>query len=418
MSTGHILEALKNPTAETDLGAADLAEVLTPALIGLIDERARQMAMEIIAAQNGLYLATGSSNPCLAKKIAYEVERLQQFWDPSQGINLSELELPLLDPLFYRPTQNLDLTMLRTESDPAKRIYADGEVAPKYDKTRKPLKTQELFIIQSPSPPNIHDHLMELLMMIDAAKRSSAKRVVVVLPYTPYARADRKTLSGTSIGISLILNLIETAGADEIITVDLHAKQSAGSVGIPISILHTSLYMIPAIKAAIGSNNAIVVSPDIGGAKTASKYAEFTGYAGDIDQSVGAILKTRDPETGKSTSSGIIGDVNDKDVIMPDDMIAGAGTICDGARVAKRNGARRIFVVAPHALLLGDAIAKINASPIDRVYISDSIKHRPEVVEEICREDGKFKVISVAQLLAAAILNVHTGARQEGLFLS
>ncbi len=297
-------------------------------------------------------------------------------------------------------TANLKLAkdvakILGKNADETITTFADGE---KRIIIPENLRKRDVFIIQPTCPP-VDANIMELLLIIDAAKRSSASEVTAVIPYFGYSRQDRKDRPRVPISASLVARLIEFSGADRILTVDIHSEQEPGFVECPWDNLYSSYSFIPELKKAFGSN-LIVASPDKGGVLKAAFYADLLEADG-----VAIVFKERDVmKKNESKALDMIGDVRGKDVLIVDDMIDTAGTICDAARLIKAKGAKSISAVAAHGLFSDPAVERINNSPIDRVFITDTVPLKEQVLN-----NPKFVVISVAKLLAEAIDCIHNG---------
>ncbi len=263
--------------------------------------------------------------------------------------------------------------------------FSDGEFATSYDET---VRGDHVFIVQSTFPPS--DNLMELLMMIDAAKRASAYKVVAVIPYFGFARQDRKDRPRVAIGAKLVANLLHAAGVDRIMTMDLHADQIQGFFDIPVDHLYGSTVLAPYIRS-LKLENLAIASPDIGGSKRANSWAKF------FDSGLIICHKTRE-RPNEVADMKVIGDVRDKNIVIVDDMIDTAGTICKAADILKEKGAKSVRAVATHAVLSGKAYENIEKSALDEVVFTDSIPQRQEC--------SKIRVISVADLFAETIRNV------------
>ena len=263
--------------------------------------------------------------------------------------------------------------------------FSDGEFATSYDET---VRGDHVFIVQSTFPPS--DNLMELLMMIDAAKRASAYKVIAVIPYFGFARQDRKDRPRVAIGAKLVANLLHAAGVDRIMTMDLHADQIQGFFDIPVDHLYGSTVLAPYIRS-LKLENQSIASPDIGGSKRANSWAKF------FDSGLIICHKTRE-RPNEVADMKVIGDVRDKNIVIVDDMIDTAGTICKAADILKEKGAKSVRAVATHAVLSGKAYENIEKSALDEVVFTDSIPQRQEC--------SKIRVISVADLFAETIRNV------------
>ena len=263
--------------------------------------------------------------------------------------------------------------------------FSDGEFQPAYDES---IRGCTVFIVQSTFPPA--DNLMELLLMIDAAHRASAHRVIAVMPYFGWARQDRKDRPRVSIGAKLVANLLRAAGVDRIMTMDLHADQIQGFFDIPVDHLYGSTVLAPYIRS-LKLENLAIASPDIGGSKRANSWAKF------FDSGLVICHKTRE-RPNEVADMKVIGDVEGKNVVIVDDMIDTAGTICKASSILKEKGALSVRAVATHAVLSGKAYENIEKSALDEVIFTDSIP--------LHQECSKIKVISVADMFAETIRNV------------
>lgn len=267
--------------------------------------------------------------------------------------------------------------------------FSDGEIYVRYDET---VRGKDVFLIQSTSYP-VNTNLMELLIMIDAAKRASAGRITAVIPYFGYARQDRKARSREPITAKLVANLLTSAGADRILTMDLHCLQIQGFFDIPLDNLVGGPTLYNYFKPKV-DDNFVVVSPDIGSVARARK------VAARMDAKM-AIIDKRRPKANMMEVMNIIGDVNGKNCLMVDDMIDTAGTIVQGAIALKEAGAREIYACCSHGVLSGPAIDRLKASPITELAILDTIN----IPEE--KMLPNFKIISTAAIFASAIENVY-----------
>ena len=275
--------------------------------------------------------------------------------------------------------------------------FSDGEINVHIAET---VRGRDLFIIQSTCSP-VNDNLMELLIMIDAAKRASAGRITAVVPYFGYARQDRKARSRDPITAKLVANLITAAGADRVLTMDLHAEQIQGFFDIPVDNLlgGPTLYKYFAKQ----NNIDVVVAPDLGSVKRSRKVAEKFGVPL-------AIIDKRRPKPNVSEVMNIIGDVKGKKVILVDDMIDTAGTIVKGAEALKDAGATEIYAGCTHAVLSGPAIERLEKSAITKLVMLDTIALPEE------KKIDKFEVLSVADIFAAAIENVYLDKPMSKLY--
>ena len=265
------------------------------------------------------------------------------------------------------------------------------------------IRGEDVFIIQSTSHP-ANDHLMELLITIDAAKRGSAKRITAVIPYYGYARQDRKPGPRTPITAKLVANLITTAGADRVLTLDLHAEQIQGFFDIPTDNLFAGPVFAKDINEKYNIENLVAVSPDIGGVVRARAIANKLGASI-------AIVDKRRPKAGESEVMNIIGDVADKDCIILDDIIDSAGTICNAADRIIELGASSITAYTTHGVLTGKAIDRIEKSKLTELVITDSINN-----DEKSQLSKKIRVISVSDLLGEAIKRISEESSVSSLF--
>ncbi len=263
--------------------------------------------------------------------------------------------------------------------------FSDGEFQPSFSET---LRGCEVFIVQSTIPPA--DNLMELLYMIDAAKRASAHKIIAVMPYFGCARQDRKDKPRVPIGAKLVANLLTAAGVDRIITMDLHADQIQGFFDVPVDHLYASRLFLPYLKQR-HFENLCMASPDTGGTRRAAMYAKYL----DADLAIGYKQRPRPNVIG---SLQIIGDVKDKDVVLVDDIIDTAGTICKAADTIKGLGAKSVRAMCVHSVFSGQAYEKIEASCLEEVITTDTIPQK--------RPCDKITVLSVDKLFATVIESV------------
>ncbi|OQY05572.1 MAG: ribose-phosphate pyrophosphokinase [Bacteroidetes bacterium 4572_117] len=264
--------------------------------------------------------------------------------------------------------------------------FSDGEFQPSLDET---VRGNYVFIIQSTFMPT--ENLFELLLMIDAAHRASAYKVVAVIPYFGFARQDRKDKPRVSIGAKMVANLLSAAGVDRVITMDLHADQIQGFFDIPVDHLYASAIFVPYINS-LNLDNIVIASPDMGGAKRANTYARF------LKTNMVVTHKTREKANVISKMT-VIGDVKGKNVIILDDMIDTAGTITKAADIMMGNGAISVRAIATHAILSGPAYERINNSSLVKVIVTDSVPLK--------QESEKIKVLSTADLFADVIKKVY-----------
>lgn len=303
-------------------------------------------------------VASGRSNKILAEKVAYHL-----------GIELSATTI-----------QN----------------FSDGEIWAKFEEN---VRGVDLFLVQSTFAPS--DNLMELLIMIDAAKRASVKRVTAVIPYYGYARQDRKDQPRVSVTAKLIANLITRAGADRVITIDLHSSQIQGFFDIPLDHLYASPVLLRAIKK-LKLDNVAVASPDVGGLKTARSYAKKLNA--DL-----ILVDKRRPQHNQAEIMNIIGDPKDKNIIIVDDMIDTGTTFVKCAEAIKEKGALNVIGITVHPVFSGTALDKIeNSKAIDKLFVTDTIP--------LSRSSEKIEIVSVAELLSEAIIRTHDNRSISSLF--
>ncbi len=306
-------------------------------------------------------LFTGSGNPALAREIA--------------GV----LEAPLADLTIFR--------------------YADGEIGVRIDES---VRGEDVFVIQPTCPP-VNENLMELLVIVDALRRASAARITAVLPYFGYARQDRKMRPREPISAKLVANLLTTAGCNRVLTIDLHAGQIWGFFDIPVDHLQARMIMGDHFTRK-GLTNLVVVSPDVGGVPRAREFARQLGAP------IAIIDKRRDGPNQVKEVVHVIGKVYRKTAILLDDIIDTAGTITMGAQALLKRGVAGVYACATHAILSGSALQRIASSPIQELLVTNTIPLGPEQLSE------KIKVLSVAPLIAEAILRIHREHSLSELF--
>ena len=280
------------------------------------------------------------------------------------------------------------------------RKFSDGEI---YIEINENIRGNSIFILQSVSSP-ANDNLMELLLVIDALRRSSAKTITAVIPYFGYARQDRKVAPRTSISAKVVANLLTNAGANRIVTVDLHAGQIQGFFDMPVDNLFTTPLFSKFIKKKINSKKLICVSPDMGG--VARTRALATRIKADL-----AIIDKRRPAPGKSQVMNIIGDVKGKTCIIVDDIIDSGGTIINAVDALKKKGAKEVYVFITHAVLSGDAAKKIKSSKIKKLIITDSIDNSSKI-----KNNNKIEVLSITSLMSEAIKRIANSNSVSDLF--
>lgn len=274
--------------------------------------------------------------------------------------------------------------------------FSDGEMSPFIAES---VRGHEVFIIQSTFAPS--DNLLELLLMVDAAKRASASSVNVVIPYFGYARQDRKDKPRVAIASKLIANLLSAAGTDRIMTCDLHADQIQGFFDIPVDHLDGSYIFVPYLKS-LGLTNIMFASPDVGGIKRARSFAKF------FDAELAVCDKHR-KEANKVESMRLIGEVEGKDVVLVDDLVDTAGTICKAAALLKEKGANSVRAVCTHPVLSGKAYENLEGSVLEEIVVSDTIPLK--------QKSSKIKVLTVSDLFAKAIRKIHDHESISSLFI-
>jgi ribose-phosphate pyrophosphokinase len=275
--------------------------------------------------------------------------------------------------------------------------FADGEIFVRVDEN---IRGMDLFIVQATAPPA--DNLMELLLLVDAARRASAARITVVMPYYGYSRQDRKDQPRVAIGAKLVANMIEAAGADRVLGVDFHQHQLQGFFDIPVDHLYARPVLVNHYRRK-KLGDLVVVAPDVGAAKMAR------GFARQLDAAF-AILDKRRPRANVAEVLNVIGDVDGRPCVIVDDMIDTAGTVAEASRALIQRGAREVYVCATHALLSGPAPQRLTDAPITEVTVTDTIGIPAE------RRFAKLQVLSVGELLAKAIRFTHSDQSVSSLF--
>ena len=280
------------------------------------------------------------------------------------------------------------------------RKFADGEI---YIEINENIRGNSIFIVQSISSP-ANDNLMELLLCIDALKRSSAKNITAVIPYFGYARQDRKVVPRTSISAKLVSNLITNAGADRIVTVDLHAGQIQGFFDIPVDNLFSTPIFARHARKKIKSKKIICVAPDVGGTERARALGKLLN--------VGlAIVDKRRPKPGQSQVMNVIGDVKNQTCIIVDDIIDSGGTIVNAAKALKARGAKEVYVYITHGVLSGDAVKKIKNSVIKNLVITDTIDNVQKT-----KNVKNIEVLPISGLMGEAIKRISNSTSVSDLF--
>jgi len=278
--------------------------------------------------------------------------------------------------------------------------FSDGEILVRIEEN---VRGMDVFVVQSCSDP-VNKHIMELLIMIDALKRSSARRITAVIPYYGYARQDRKDQPRVPVTAKLVADLITTAGAHKVVTVDLHAGQIQGFFNIPVDHLYATPVLLNHLRS-MDLKDLVVVSPDAGGVERARAFAKR------LNASLAIIDKRREgPNQAKIMN--IVGDVDNRDVLLLDDMIDTAGTIAQGAQACADKGARRVLAGCTHAILSGPALQRLNDSVLGQVIVTNTVPLAGK--EQICK---KIEVLSVAPLLGEAIRRIHNEESVSSLFV-
>ena len=282
--------------------------------------------------------------------------------------------------------------------DASVRRFADGEVAVKIEED---VRGADIFVVQSTSPP-VNDHLMELVLLMDAFKRASAERITAVIPYFGYARQDRKDEGRVPISAKLVANMIVGAGANRVLALDLHAAQLQGFFDIPVDHLYAAPVLTRYFRR-LAIPDLTVVAPDVGSSKLARSYSKrLSGGLAIVDK-----RRVSDRETEVMT---VIGDVKDRNVLLIDDMISTAGSITQAARTVRELGAKDIYLAATHAVLSGSAMDHLDKTPLEKLVVTDTIP----VAAENRRK--YLKVLSTARLLGEAILRIHHAESVSKLF--
>lgn len=297
-------------------------------------------------------------------------------------------------------TQYLAEKIANAYGEPLGRVdykqFSDGEMSPFLAES---VRGHDVFIIQSTFAPS--DNLMELLLMVDAAKRASAHNVNVIIPYFGYARQDRKDKPRVAIAAKMIANLISAAGADRIMACDLHADQIQGFFDIPVDHLDGSYIFVPYLKS-IGLKDIMFATPDVGGIKRARNFAKF--FNADL-----AVCDKYRKEANKIESMRLIGEVEGKDVVLVDDLVDTAGTICKAAGLLKDNGAKSVRAVCTHPVLSGKAYENIEGSVLEELVVTDTIPLK--------KDSSKIKVLTMSDLFAKAIRKIHDNESISSLFI-
>ena len=278
--------------------------------------------------------------------------------------------------------------------------FTDGEIQVEIEEN---VRGMDVFVVQSTCTP-VNTYLMELLIMMDAIKRASAERITAVLPYYGYARQDRKVAPRVPITAKLVADIITTAGANRLLTIDLHAGQIQGFFNIPVDHLYAAPIMMDFIKQEY-VNDLVIVSPDAGGVERARAFGKRLGASL-------AIIDKRRSQPNESTVMNIIGDIKGKTALLLDDMVDTAGTLTQAADALVKAGAKKVAACCTHAVLSGHALEKINQSALEKMVVSDTIPLKPEA--QSCK---KIVVLSIASLLGEAIKRIHNNDSVSSLFV-
>jgi ribose-phosphate pyrophosphokinase len=294
-------------------------------------------------------------------------------------------------------------TLLKSDLVTPISLFSDGEIRVRIAPN---LRRRYVYIIQSTAPP-VNDSIMELLFMIDAVKRSSAAEITAIIPYFGYSRQDRKEMPRVPISSSVVTKMITQAGADRILTLDIHSEQQQGFTHIPWDNLYGSYSLLPVIKSK-KLKNLIIASPDKGGMTRATGYAKLLNATG-----IALVYKERDVAlNNKSDALDMIGNVGGKDVLLVDDMLDTGGTIVHAAKFLKQRGANSVRVAVTHGIFSGSALENITTSEIDEIIVTDTIGHSDAV-----KKNKKITIISVAPLLAKAIHYIQIGNSISSLII-
>ena len=289
----------------------------------------------------------------------------------------------------------LDVSLGLVELD----TFSDGELRVAF---KENIRGEDVFLIQSTNPPS--ENLMELLLMLDAAKRASAKTVTAVIPYFGYSRQDRKDQPRVPISARMILDLIAAVGVDRMITMDLHSPQIQGFTNVPFDNLYSRIVLFNRLQQYnLNYDSGVVLAPDVGSAKMSQAYAKKLGLGF-------ALIDKRRPTHNVAKVVNLIGDLNNKQVFIIDDMIDTAGTICNAAVTAIDHGATSVIAIATHPVLSGKAIERLEKSPIEKVIVSDTIEMSEDKIF------NKLEIISISKIFAETIKRINSGESVSSLF--
>jgi ribose-phosphate pyrophosphokinase len=286
-------------------------------------------------------------------------------------------------------------------SDATLSSFSDGEIMIRINENER---GSDVFVIQPTCVP-VNDHIIELLLMVDALKRASAGRITAVMPYYGYARQDRKVQPRVPISAKMVADLITAVGTSRVLTVDLHAGQIQGFFNIPVDNLYAASVLLDYMRERFDPNNLVIVSPDAGGVERARSFAKR------LNCTI-AIVDKRREKANECEIMNVIGDVRDKDTLLLDDMVDTAGTLAQAATALIAQGARKVSAACTHAVLSGPAVDRINASPIEELIVTNTIPLNSKT--EKC---GKLRVLSVAGLLGEAIKRIHEETTLSTLFV-
>ena len=277
--------------------------------------------------------------------------------------------------------------------------FSDGEIRVEFEEN---IRNEDVYIIQSTNPPA--ENLLELLLMLDAARRASAANVIAVIPYFGYGRQDRKDKPRVPISARLLLDLIEAAGVSRLICMDLHAAQIQGFANVPFDHLYSRIALLDKLKELkLNEHNGVILSPDVGSAKMSQAYAKSLGVSF-------ALIDKRRPKPNLTEVVNLVGDLNQKHVLIIDDMIDTAGTICNAANTAIENGAIDVTCVATHPILSGKSIDRLSVAKVNKVIVCDTI----EIPKE--KKFDKLEIISVAKVFGESIGRIDSGQSLSSMF--
>ncbi len=279
--------------------------------------------------------------------------------------------------------------------------FSDGEIRVEINEN---VRGRDVFVVQSTSSP-VNDHLMELLLLIDAFRRASADRITAVLPYYGYARQDRKVAPRVPITAKLVANLLTSSGASRVLTVDLHAGQIQGFFDIPVDNLYAKPVFLPYIAERFDGEQVVMVSPDAGGTERARAYAKNIGASL-------AMIDKRRSAPNVAEIMNVIGDVREKVAVICDDMVDTAGTLTQAAKAIRDNGAKAVYACCTHAVLSGPAVKRIEESPLQEIVVSNTIP-----LTEAAQACGKIKVVSLAPLIGDSIRRIQNNDSLSDLFV-